>query len=148
MASNKIFPEDLEAQALWSWSNCIPILREHLFHIPNGGKRNKIEAGRMKAMGVRAGVSDYNLPVPRGTFYGLWIELKPTKNYKSVVIESQREWILKMRAQGYAACVCYGWSHAREVLLWYLGLEVPDIKLIELEDLPNVGFKERKQRSK
>ena len=29
------------------------------FHTPNGGARSKAEAGRFKAMGVRAGVADF-----------------------------------------------------------------------------------------
>lgn len=36
-----------------------------LFHVPNGGKRSKVEAARFKAMGVQAGVPDLFLPVPR-----------------------------------------------------------------------------------
>lgn len=132
-------PEELEAMALWSWAQCIPVLREHLFHIPNGGKRGKFEAARLKEQGVRKGVSDFNLPVPRGTFHGLWIELKPQKQFKSTVSEDQKEWISKMLDQGYMACVCYGWDKAREVLLWYLGLEIPDIKPVYLEDLPSAS---------
>ena len=35
-----------------------------LHHIPNGGLRNRVVAGKLKAEGVRAGVSDYFLPWP------------------------------------------------------------------------------------
>lgn len=35
-----------------------PKLKQLLFAIPNGGARNKIEAGIMKGEGVRAGVAD------------------------------------------------------------------------------------------
>lgn len=56
------------------------------FHVPNGGKRTKAEAGRFKAMGVKAGVPDLVVFV-RDTCYGdagglehedwtLWFELK------------------------------------------------------------------------
>ena len=95
--------EDNESIALWSRAQLNPILRDNLIHIPNGGKRNKREAGRMKRMGVRAGVHDYFLPVARGMYHGLWIELKPdVKGYYPSVSDGQREWRTKMRTQGYA----------------------------------------------
>ena len=46
-----------------------------LFHIPNGGKRGKLEAIRFKKMGVLAGVPDLFLPAPRKGHYrdeGRW----------------------------------------------------------------------------
>lgn len=43
------------------------------WHTPNGGRRNKREAGRLKAMGVRPGVSDLIL-FHEGRLYAL--ELK------------------------------------------------------------------------
>lgn len=42
-----------------------PILR-YAIHVPNGGKRGKAEAGRFKAMGVKAGVPDIPLPLRNG----------------------------------------------------------------------------------
>ena len=91
---------------------------ELLFAIPNGGYRDKITAGRLKATGVKAGVPDICLPVKRGLFSGLWIELK--KDYKQKVSAEQREWIDTLRLQGYAALVCVGWIEAKEVIECYL----------------------------
>lgn len=51
-----------------------------LYHIPNGGSRNKREAANLKRQGVRAGVPDLCLPVARGDYHGLYIELKYGKN--------------------------------------------------------------------
>ena len=47
-----------------------------LHHIPNGGSRNKREAARLKRMGVLAGVSDLHLPVSKGGYNSLYIEMK------------------------------------------------------------------------
>ena len=47
-----------------------------LHHIPNGGSRNKAEAVKLKQMGVKAGVSDFCLPYPKGIYCGLYIEMK------------------------------------------------------------------------
>jgi len=41
----------------WFWNNC-PQYRGLLFHIPNGGARNKIEASKFRAIGVVSGIPD------------------------------------------------------------------------------------------
>ena len=46
-----------------------------LFHVPNGGTRNKVEAMQMKASGVVPGIPDLIL-INKGKTYG--IELKTT----------------------------------------------------------------------
>jgi hypothetical protein len=53
----------------WAW-NTFPATRRLLFHVPNGGQRNIIEAGQLKASGVVAGVPDLVLVGP-GKTYGL-----------------------------------------------------------------------------
>ena len=84
--------EDAEQMMLMSWvtlmSSSRPELRL-LFHIPNGGSRHKAEAGRFRAMGVKAGVPDLCLPVPRGGKHGLFVEMKRTKG-GGVKIERSR----------------------------------------------------------
>jgi hypothetical protein len=65
-----------------------PALRM-LHAIPNGGHRHKATAARLKAAGVKAGVPDICLPVARGDWHGLYIELKVGKNK---LTEAQRRW--------------------------------------------------------
>jgi hypothetical protein len=72
-------------------------------------------------MGVKAGVSDLFLPVPRGGFHGLWIEMKRVSGGRAS--KEQREWLGDMIRQGYAAQICYGWKEASEALKKYLELE-------------------------
>lgn len=127
--------EDQHSMYLWQWAQYVPVLRDHLYHVPNGGRRNKEEASRFKAMGVRAGVHDYHLPVPRGSFHGLWVELKAPKPHRSQVSEGQRVWKDRMQAQGYAAFVCYGWQAAKAAIEWYLSLPEPEILNFEYPDL-------------
>lgn len=91
-----------------------------LFHIPNGGKRNKSEAGRFKAMGVKAGVPDLFLPVPRGNFHGLWVEMKRVKNSK--ISPNQEWWIKALRSLGYSAEIAYGAEQAKLLIQAYLEL--------------------------
>jgi len=90
---------------------------ELLFHVPNGGKRDKREAISLKMEGVKAGVPDLALPVARGEYFGLYIELKVGKNKPK---EHQLKWIDQLKEQGYFVMVCYGWLEAREVITNYL----------------------------
>src|SRR3990167_6123406 len=49
--------------------------------IPNGEYRSPRTAGRLKAMGVQAGVADLHITLPRGRT--AWIELKSAKGVQS-----------------------------------------------------------------
>ena len=89
-----------------------------LHHIPNGGSRNKIEAVNLKRQGVKAGVPDLHLPVPKGEHHGLYIEMKRADG--GTLSPHQREWLKALDGQGYKVAVCHGWEEAREVLECYL----------------------------
>ncbi|MDU4324842.1 MAG: VRR-NUC domain-containing protein [Clostridium celatum] len=91
-----------------------------LHHIPNGGKRDARTAANLKKEGVKAGVPDIFLPVGRGGYLGLYIELKVGKNKTSL---KQKEWIEKLRQQGYRVEVCYGWLEAKEEIEQYMKWE-------------------------
>jgi hypothetical protein len=116
--------ESAEQQALFEWAaiqgNMTPEL-SLLYHIPNGGYRSKAEAGRFKAEGVKSGVPDVCLPVARGGFHGLYIELKRRKGGK--VTHEQEKWIKLLSKQGYIAIAVRGWEKAAEAIMIYLRLE-------------------------
>lgn len=116
------YPTESEEQAtLFSWaamkSGKRPELRL-LFHIPNGGERKKSEAARFKAEGVKPGVPDLFLPVARGPYHGLFIELKRQKGGR--LSEAQRRWLDALRKQGYSAYVAFGWKDAAALIEIYL----------------------------
>lgn len=85
--------------------------------IPNGGKRDKITAARMKAEGVRAGAPDILLPVARSGYHGLFIELKHDKNKPS---EAQTSFLTALTEQGYYAVPIWGWQDAIQLISNYL----------------------------
>ena len=89
-----------------------------LFAIPNGGKRNVITARVMKSEGVRAGVPDLFLALPRGGYHGLFIEMKKEKG--GVVSDEQKEYIKILRENGYDAGVCHGYKEALAAVIQYL----------------------------
>lgn len=113
--------ESAEQAALFKWAHMArgkhPELRL-LFHIPNEGKRDPWTGHRLLELGLRPGVPDICLPVPRGGYHGLFIELKRRKG--GTVSEDQREWIDALTRQGYRAVVCRGWDAARAEIELYL----------------------------
>lgn len=126
MQKNKApsFPIPTEAEeqiALFEWARLqtgrFPELAL-LYHVPNGGSRNKIEAARLRAQGVKSGVPDLCLPVARGASHGLYIELKRQRGGR--ISEEQVRWINGLLKQGYAAAICKGWQEAASVINDYL----------------------------
>jgi hypothetical protein len=91
---------------------------------PAGEKLTQI----LKAMGVRAGVSDLFLPVPAGGKHGLWLELKALGG---AISTEQRVWLGEMRKNGYSAFLCVGWEDARDRIVEYLGGEFPAVDMSE-----------------
>lgn len=121
MSNAKVYnSEAVEQEQLMRWaeyaSGTHPELKL-LFHIPNGGSRNRAEAANLKRQGVKAGVPDLCLPVPKGPYHGLFIEMKVGKNKTS---REQKKWLDKLDDYGYATVVCYGWEEAKNIIELYL----------------------------
>ena len=102
-----------------------------MFHaIPNGaklpygktrsGKRYSKEANWLIKEGLKAGVPDTCLPVPKRGYHGMYIEFKygsnkPTKN--------QLKWLKLLTDQNYYVVICYGFEEAKKHTLWYMEME-------------------------
>lgn len=109
-----------EQAALFQWAALnegdYPEL-ELLHAIPNGGKRSKLTAIKLKAEGVKAGVADVFLPVSRGGMHGLYIEMKYGRNR---LTQEQARFLSAVTLQGYLTAVCYNWQEAAAVITGYL----------------------------
>lgn len=104
------------------------------FHIPNGGSRTKSEASRFKLEGVKAGVPDIFIPVPKGKFSGLFVEMKkysqrpksepfcPITNKGALggLSNEQKQWAVDLTYMGYKWVCAYGASEAIEEIYNYL----------------------------
>jgi len=88
-----------------------------VYHVPNGGKRNAREAANLKRQGVKPGVPDLCVPVARGGFHGLYIEMKTKKGKPT---EHQLKWLSLLRKQGYAAFIARGSKQAIELISNYI----------------------------
>lgn len=112
--------EETEQITLIDWCNiniCKYPELSLIYHIPNGGQRNKSEAARLKRAGVKRGVPDLCLPVPRKNYHGLYIEMKYGNGRTS---KEQKEWIQQLNKNGYYAVVCNGFEEAKTTIETYI----------------------------
>jgi hypothetical protein len=92
---------------------------ELFYAIPNGGHRHISVAKRLKAEGVKSGVLDTHLPVERGGYIGLWIEMK-TEDGK--VRPSQVWWMERLIEEGHMVKVARSAQEAIDILIEYESL--------------------------
>ena len=101
-----------------------------LYAVPNGFFASSGQKSKMKAEGLRDGVPDLMLPVPKKavfniatTYHGLYIEMKRDKyrnRENGGCSEDQLKWLAYLNEAGYKAVVCYSWEEARDIILEYL----------------------------
>ncbi|WP_409311410.1 VRR-NUC domain-containing protein [Pectobacterium sp. B1J-3] len=113
---------ELEEQAAlieWAALTTVNGIRpgRYLIHIPNEGKRGPKAARDAKRLGMKKGVHDLFLALPRSGYSGLWIEMKAIDGR---VTPAQLEWQELMRSAGYRAEICYGFDAARSEIERYL----------------------------
>lgn len=109
--------ESQEQYELFEWASYRRDLRL-MYHIPNGGYRDAREAAWMRKQGVKAGVPDICLPIPKKGYGALYIELKRADGGR--LSEKQKEWIEALRAAGNRVEVCRGWIEAKKVIEEYM----------------------------
>lgn len=80
------------------------------FHVPNGGKRSKAQAGIFKALGVKAGVPDIII-LRRGV--ARFIEVKGAKGALSPEQKSFRDWAI---AHAFDWALCRSVEQAKATL--------------------------------
>jgi hypothetical protein len=114
--ANSIAGKESEEQIkLVCWMKKEDIL---FYHIPNGGYRNKKEAYSLKAQGLQPGVPDLCLPIPRGKYHSLYIELKRASG--GVLSHPQRWWLEQLNGNGHKAVVANGFLAAQKIIQEYL----------------------------
>lgn len=102
------------------WVRLNPHLSPYVIHIPNEGKRSLQTAATLKAMGMRSGVSDLFIALPKGGYHGAWIELKTRKGRIS---DAQEQFFADMQRAGYYTALCRGFDEAIATISHYSHLE-------------------------
>jgi hypothetical protein len=103
--------------ATWLSKSNIPF-----YHIPNGGRRNMLEALKFKRMGVKAGIPDICIPVARKGYHGAYGELKRLVGGR--VSEAQEYWMEELKRQGYYVFVGKGADEFIQQVKNYLGASI------------------------
>jgi len=126
--------EDDEQMAVIEWaSNFVYFdgepLSEFIHHSPNGGKREtKTNAAgqtycpegiRLKKMGTKKGFPDLEIFMPRGGYFGLYIEMKVKGGSVSA---EQRAIHKRMAKMGYYTAVCFGSVETINLIKKYMAL--------------------------
>ena len=93
--------------------------KELIYAVPSGGYRKPTEAIRLKAEGVRTGIPDVSVDLPRGGFHGMRIEMKRGKGGSLSPDQVRKHELL--RKQGYYVVTCNSAEIAITELEKYLG---------------------------
>ena len=97
----------------------LDLLNLPYYHVPNEGLRAKSTGAKLKAIGLKAGVPDLCIPVARGSYHSLYIEMKDTKGK---LTQEQADWLWRLRSEGMCAYVCYGATNAIALIDQYIAL--------------------------
>lgn len=117
-------PEHAEQAALIEWARNPAVVSKYpgidlLSCSLNGVKLSKAQAGKAKAAGMLAGEHDLSLPVARGRYIGLSIEMKYGRNKPT---EEQRWYGQRLEDEGWMVRYCWSWPEAQQIIEYYLTL--------------------------
>jgi len=87
-----------------------------IFAVPNGGSRNSIEATKLKATGVLAGVSDLIIIFDSQI---LFLELKVTNGIQSQV---QKDFEQRINSNGFDYRIAFSYEESLEIIIKYFNL--------------------------
>lgn len=113
-------PEFAMQSALFTWARMAAHAHPGLDLLScslNGVKLTAAQAGKAKAAGMLKGEFDIKLPVARGGYHGLIIEMKAGRNKPT----PEQIWYGKrMVEEGWKALICWDWEAAKDEILSYL----------------------------
>ena len=93
-----------------------------IYAIPNGFAGQHSARRYQLAEGMRPGFPDLGLPVARGGYHGLFIEMKRCGGQNPR--KEQAEWLQALADEGYYTCCCKGREAAQRVLIQYVKGEI------------------------
>ena len=99
-----------------------------VFAVPNGGARDAITAGVMKATGVRSGVADICIPFARCGYCRAWIEFKLPKHRNTKnggMSDNQLLFATAQHNDGALFRVFYDWETAIQFTIDYFSNALP-----------------------
>ena len=113
---NKAPEHELQKHCVTWFKYRYPHLKALFFSVPNGGVRNKAEAGKLKAEGTNRGVADLILLLPNYYFHSLNIEMKAGSSQS----DDQKIYEQACRASGSNYVICRSLGQFKDVIQEYL----------------------------
>ncbi|HEJ9120496.1 TPA: VRR-NUC domain-containing protein [Serratia marcescens] len=114
-------PELEEQAALIEWGAKTVIdsnrIGDYLIHIPNERKRGPKAARDAKLLGLRDGVPDLFLALPRNGYAGLWIEMK---SITGIATLEPIDWMSKLQNKGYSVVLSHSFSIVKDSVMKYM----------------------------
>jgi len=116
-----IYPTEHEIQvSFFQWlALAYPNAYRVTWATPNAAKRSYRMVTAMKAEGLRSGVPDVFMAMPRGKFHGLFLEFK---SHAGKLTENQTIYVTNLRSEGYQVEVVHTLLEAMSIVVPYLGL--------------------------
>ena len=111
--------EDMQIECVKWFDHAFPCYSFLLFHPANGGSRNSIEAAKLKKMGVRPGIPDLILLLPRKGYSFLSIELKARKQGRQSESQKIIEELIHKKSGG-LYILCRSFDEFRRIIENYL----------------------------
>lgn len=108
--------EEYIQKSLIDYVRTVPKHKNHahlILHIANEGKRTSSYGKLLKTLGMRPGVADIFIAMPRNGYHGAWIELKSAKGKLSA---SQMLFLNDMFEQGYFTATAYSIDDAMKIV--------------------------------
>jgi len=105
---------DLQAKIYKKVVNDFNAFSDLFFSIPNGGKRNLIEASRLKQTGVKKGVPDMEFLLNEKTFF---FEMKTEKGKTSI---EQKKFISRLKKNGFPVYIIRSEEHFFNIFLFII----------------------------
>lgn len=127
---NKSPEHELQKRCVTWFKYQYPHLFRLFFAVPNGGTRNKAEAGKLKAEGARRGVADLILLLPNYYFHSLNIEMKAGSQQS----EEQKLYEIWCKSSRNKYIICKSFEQFQCEIKEYLETVDPNI----MEDLKRV----------
>lgn len=113
----KLTEHDIQALCVEWFGRRYPDVKMLLFAVPNGGARFAWQAKRLKDEGVRAGVADLILQIPRKGYATLAIEMKTPEGRQ---METQKEYERICTAYKNKYIICRSVDEFKRAIIDYL----------------------------
>lgn len=100
-----------------------PDAEKHTYHFANERKCSIKTGWTLKKMGVKRGVSDLFVSIPRHGKNGLWLEIKVNRNNPT---PEQKEFMEKQFKNGFAVACCWEFESVKKIIDNYLSSCIND----------------------